>query len=133
MKDFDSKSLIDAALAARKQAYAPYSNFLVGAAVLTGDGTIVTGANVENASLGLTLCAERVAAAAAVAAGHRQLMAVAVVTAGGVSPCGACRQFLTEFGRDMQVLLVDVDQPENIREASLATLLPEQFDLPGGH
>ena len=121
------QQLIDSALATRLQAYAPYSNFLVGAAVLTEDGSVFTGANVENASYGLTICAERVAAAAAVAAGHRKLKAVAVATAGGASPCGACRQFLAEFGGAMDVFLVDADRPENVKRMSLAELLPEQF------
>ena len=126
-------SLLRSALEIRQQAYAPYSKFLVGAAVLTQDGTVFTGANVENASYGLTICAERVAAAAAVAAGHRKITAVAVATAGrgagGAAPCGACRQFLAEFGGSMNVLLVDVDRPENVKQISLADLLPEQFSL----
>ncbi len=123
------QQLVDAALAIRNQAYAPYSKFLVGAAVLTDDGTIITGTNVENASYGLTICAERVAAAAAVAAGHRKIKAVAVATSGGASPCGACRQFLAEFGGAMDVLLVDADKPDKIKTMSLAELLPEQFHL----
>jgi len=122
-------NLIKLALSIRQQAYAPYSKFLVGAAVLTEDGTVFTGTNVENASYGLTICAERVAAAAAVAAGHRKLKAVAVATAGGASPCGACRQFLAEFGGSMDLLLVDADRPENVKQMSLADLLPEQFHL----
>ena len=122
-------SLLRSALEIRQQAYAPYSKFLVGAAVVTEDGRIFTGTNVENASYGLTICAERVAAAAAVAAGHRKITAVAVATAGGASPCGACRQFLAEFGGSMDVLLVDVDRPENVKQMSLADLLPEQFRL----
>ena len=121
--------LIRSALKIRQQAYAPYSKFLVGAAVLSDDGTVFTGANVENASYGLTICAERVAAAAAVAAGQRKITAVAVATAGGAAPCGACRQFLAEFGGSMDVLLVDVDRPENVKQMSLADLLPEQFPL----
>ncbi len=127
------QQLIDAALAARKKAYAPYSKFLVGAAVLTDDGAVFTGANVENASYGLTICAERVAAAAAIAAGHRKLTAVVVATAGGASPCGACRQFLAEFGGAMDVVLIDVlldaDEPANVRTTTLNELLPEQFEL----
>ncbi len=122
-------SLLRSALEIRQQAYAPYSKFLVGAAVVTEDGSIFTGTNVENASYGLTICAERVAAAAAVAAGHRKITAVAVATAGGAAPCGACRQFLAEFGGSMDVLLVDVDRPENVKQMSLADLLPEQFSL----
>ncbi len=123
------KQLVESALAIRQQAYAPYSKYLVGAAVLTEDGTVFSGTNVENASYGLTLCAERVAAAAAVAAGHRKITAVAVATAGGAAPCGACRQFLAEFGGSMDVLLVDADRPENVKQMSLADLLPEQFQL----
>jgi cytidine deaminase len=122
-------ALIESALAVRRQAYAPYSNFLVGAAVLTEDGSVFTGTNVENASYGLTLCAERVAASAAVAAGHRKLVAVAVATAGGAAPCGACRQFLAEFGGAMDVLLVDADRPETVKRTSLADLLPQQFSF----
>ncbi len=133
MKPPVQKQLVESALAIRQQAYAPYSKFLVGAAVLTEDGAVFTGANVENASYGLTLCAERVAAAAAVAAGHRKITAVAVATAGrgagGAAPCGACRQFLAEFGRSMDVLLVDANRPENVKQMSLADLLPEQFHL----
>lgn len=125
----DQEALIESALSVRDQAYAPYSKFLVGAAVLTEDGAVFTGTNVENASYGLTLCAERVAAAAAVAAGHRKITAVAVATAGGAAPCGACRQFLAEFGGSMDVLLVDADRPEIVKQMSLADLLPEQFQL----
>lgn len=125
----DFQSLVDAALAVRQQAYAPYSKFLVGAAVLTEDGTTFTGTNVENASYGLTICAERVAASAAVAAGHRMMTAVAVATSGAASPCGACRQFLAEFGGEMKVLQVDANNPSHVVETSLDVLLPAQFDL----
>jgi len=125
----EQKRLIESALDIRQQAYAPYSKFLVGAALATKDGTVFTGTNVENASYGLTICAERVAAAAAVAAGHRKITAVAVATSGGASPCGACRQFLAEFGGSMKVYLVDADQPQSVKTMSLADLLPEQFSL----
>lgn len=131
MESHIKRQLIKAAVAACDSAYAPYSHFQVGAAVLAEDGTITTGANVENASYGLTICAERVAAAAAVAAGQRKLLAVAVASSGGASPCGACRQFLAEFGPDMDVLLVDADQSQNVRETTLKELLPEQFHLEG--
>ena len=129
MNDPERRQLIDAAVAARNGAYAPYSNFRVGAAVLTADGHIFTGANVENASFGLTLCAERVAATTAVAAGHRELMAVAVATPGGHFPCGACRQVLAEFGGQMEVLLVDSEYSTNVRQFTLEALLPGQFRL----
>jgi len=121
--------LLDAALAARQHAYAPYSKFLVGAAVLAEDGTITSGANVENASYGLTICAERVAIGAAVAAGARRISAVAIATTGAASPCGACRQVLAEFGGAMDVFLVDADDPSQVRTLSLTELLPEQFEL----
>ncbi|MGI9427336.1 MAG: cytidine deaminase [Bythopirellula sp.] len=123
------QQLIDAALAVRANAYAPYSKFLVGAAVLTANESIVTGSNVENASYGLTICAERVAVTAAVAAGARAIGAVAVATSGGASPCGACRQVLAEFGGSMDVFLVDADDPSQVRATSLDLLLPEQFEL----
>ena len=129
MTDQVTQQLIDQALAVRTNAYAPYSNFLVGAALVTEDGTVFTGTNVENASYGLTICAERVAACTAAAAGHRKITAVAVATSGGASPCGACRQFLSEFGGAMDVYLVDADQPQNVRHFSLRDLLPEQFNL----
>lgn len=121
--------LVQAALAVRKQAYAPYSKFLVGAALVTEDGTLYTGTNVENASYGLTICAERVAACTAAAAGHRKILAVAVATTGAASPCGACRQFLSEFNGSMPVYMVDADSPDDVKEISLADLLPEQFQL----
>lgn len=93
-------ALVEAAWNARQRAYAPYSNFAVGAALLAADGRIFGGCNVENLSYGLTNCAERVAIGAAVAAGVRDFVAVAVVADTGVpiSPCGACRQVLAEFG-----------------------------------
>lgn len=121
--------LIDAALSVRQNAYAPYSKFLVGAAVLTEDGSAFTGTNVENASYGLTICAERIAAGAAVAAGHRMITAVAVATSGAASPCGACRQFLAEFGGAMKIFQVDAENPSHVVETSLDVLLPAQFDL----
>jgi cytidine deaminase len=123
------QQLIDAALSVRAHAYAPYSNFQVGAAVLTEDEKIFSGVNVENASYGLTLCAERVAVTTAVASGCRELKAVVVATSGGHSPCGACRQVLAEFGGQMQVLLVDADNHESVRQFTLDELLPGQFRL----
>jgi cytidine deaminase len=121
------QELIAAALAARERAYAPYSGFSVGAAVQFEDGRIAAGCNVENASYGLTICAERAAVLAAVGAGAGKLVAIAVVSQGGVTPCGACRQVLAEFANDLTVLLVDVDRPDQIRRLTLAELLPERF------
>ena len=123
------QQLIDAARHARTNAYAPYSQFQVGAAVLDERGQITAGANVENASSGLTLCAERVAAAAAVAHGARRLTAVAVVSPGGVTPCGACRQVLAEFGEGLEVVLVDANDLASVRVVPLEMLLPEPFTL----
>src|SRR5688572_21517284 len=123
------KRLAESALAVRRNAHARYSKFQVGAAALTASGEIFAGCNVENASYGLTICAERAAVCAAVAAGHKQIVAVAVATAGGHSPCGACRQVLSEFGPSMEVLLIEADDPSKVRMTTLAKLLPEQFSL----
>ena len=120
-------SLRQAALAVRPKAYAPYSKFQVGAAVLTASGEIFAGCNVENASYGLTICAERVAVGTAVAAGHKHIVAVAIASSGGHSPCGACRQVLSEFGPAMEVILIDADDPTKTRTTTLAAILPEQF------
>lgn len=119
--------LIDAATAVRTNAYAPASKFLVGAAVLADDGRIFVGCNVENASYGLTICAERAAVCAAVAAGVRSLRAVAVTTDldSPASPCGACRQVLAEFGLGMPVILAGRNRA--VRLTSLRELLPSPF------
>jgi cytidine deaminase len=122
-----TKRLIAAARVAARQAYAPYSCFPVGAAVLAGSGRVFTGANVENACLGLGVCAERTAIFAAVAAGERQIRAVALYTATPhpVGPCGACRQVIHEFGPDAHVVAV-CDSAERL-ESSIAALLPNAF------
>ena len=117
--------LIEAARRVREQAYVPYSHFPVGAAILAADGRVFTGCNVENASYGLTLCAERNALAQAVAQGARVFEAIAVVTENGVSPCGACRQVLSEFGAEM--LVVMVDQHGKQARHRIAELLPVAF------
>ncbi len=119
------KDLVDAACAAREAAYAPYSNYKVGAAVLTEDGRIVTGVNVENASYGGTICAERTATVKAVSEGVHRFLAVAVCTSNLGSPCGICRQTLVEFAGDIPVLLAD--GRGNVRETTLHHLLPEHF------
>jgi cytidine deaminase len=121
--------LLARARAAADQAYVPYSGFPVGAAVLTADGSIHTGCNVENASYGLTICAERVAAAAAVSTGHREIIAVAVSApkVPRTTPCGACRQFLNEFrpgDSDIVIILDDRGSSDSVR---LAELLPQAF------
>lgn len=119
------ETLIRAAREARQMAYAPYSNYAVGAALLMADGRIFTGVNVENASYGLTICAERTAVFKAVSEGARKIMAVAVCTENGGSPCGACRQVLVEFAGDVPVFLSDAQG--NTRQTTLYTLLPDHF------
>jgi len=128
------EALEKAACESRDRAYAPYSRFRVGAAVLAGSGRIYTGANVENASYGLTACAERVAIFKAVAAGERSIRAVAVCTENGVAPCGPCRQVMREFA-DGRVAVYLLDAEGRGRETTLDALLPESFgpeDLEGG-
>jgi cytidine deaminase len=124
----DYASLVAQALAASRHAHAPYSRFQVGAAVLTASGDTFAGCNVENASYGLTICAERSAVCAAVAAGHKQIVAVAVVTKGGHSPCGACRQVLAEFGPTMDVIMADSGDPSHVATTTLDKLLPSSFN-----
>ena len=124
-------ALLTAARAVRRQAHAPYSRFQVGAAVLDDAGRIHAGCNVENASYGLTICAERNAVAAAVAAGARSLRAVAIVTRQRhppATPCGACRQVLAEFGGDDLPLLL-AGPTGAAQEQRLGALLPQAFRL----
>lgn len=120
------EKLIQVASEARDHAYAPHSHFYVGAALLMDDGKIVSGCNIENASYSLTICAERVAASTAIAAGYRAWRAIAIASVGGAMPCGACRQFLAEFGSDLTVITADViDGSREIRR--LTQLLPDSF------
>jgi len=118
--------LVAAALAARRRAYAPYSHYEVGAAVLCHDGAMVLGCNVENASYPATICAERVALTAAVAQGYRDPVAIAVATRDGGSPCGICRQVMAELGPEMAVYVSD--EQGRFRQTTVAALLPDQFD-----
>jgi len=125
--------LIARAIQIRERAYAPYSGYAVGAALLTENGKIFTGVNVENAAYPASICAERTAVFKAVSEGEKAFIAIAVATENAGSPCGSCRQVLSEFGLDMLVYMVD---PEgNIREeATVQELLPFAFqpsDLPG--
>jgi cytidine deaminase len=117
--------LVSAAAEARKAAYVPYSHFPVGAALRSEDGAVYTGCNVENASYGLTICAERNAVAHAVAERARRFDAIAVVTENGVTPCGMCRQVLAEFGPNMTVIVADV--AGHRRVYGMADLLPAAF------
>ncbi|MFN9538008.1 MAG: cytidine deaminase [Planctomycetota bacterium] len=117
------------ALAARGRAYAPYSRFQVGAAVLTESGEIFSGCNVENASFGITICAERVTLSSAVAAGHLRFRALAVCAHPLASPCGSCRQFIVEFGEAIQVLSFDAEATQLEKRWTSAELLPDLFRL----
>lgn len=130
--DEDRQKLIEAAREARRWAYAPYSNYSVGAALLTNSGKIYDGVNVENAAYPTSICAERVAVFKAVSEGERGFAAIAVVTSNGGAPCGSCRQVLWEFSNDLLVILAD-EQGQVVRETTIADLLPGAFspsDLP---
>ncbi len=118
--------LILRAIQARQWAYAPYSNYRVGAALLADSGRIYSGVNVENAAYPTGICAERVAVFSAVAEGERSFQAIAVVTSNGGSPCGACRQVLSEFGLDLQVIIAN-EGGEITLETDVASLLPGAF------
>jgi len=130
LSNVQQTALIAQACAVRTHAHAPYSRFAVGAALLTESGEIIVGCNVENASYGLTICAERVAFGTAITCGHRRFQALAVATSGGHAPCGACRQVAAEFGDDLPVLLIDADQPDRVVQTNLRDLLPGRFELP---
>ena len=117
--------LIDLARKARKRAYAPYSRYKVGAALLGKSGTVYTGCNVENASYSHTVCAERTAVLKAVSEGETEFEAIAVVTRNGGSPCGACRQVLSEFSPELIIYIADKDG--EYRTTTLKQLLPDSF------
>jgi cytidine deaminase len=128
------RALVLRAVRAAARSYSPYSRFPVGAAVLTSRRRVFTGCNIENASYGLTLCAERAAVVAAAAAGERRLRAVAVAGGRGTAarPCGACLQVLAEFaGPDLVILLAPLDAPERVERMTLAECLPRAFVLAG--
>ena len=123
------RKLLATAKAAQRNAHAPYSKFRVGAALLTKSGKVYTGVNVENASYGLTNCAERVAVGKAVSEGHRKFQAIAVVAPStALSPCGACRQVLAEFG-ECVVICADSRNTRRLRIHLLSELLPHTFKL----
>lgn len=127
------QALIRAAREARAHAYAPYSGYAVGAAVLADDGRVFAGCNVENASYGLSMCAERVAVFGAAAAGAQRLAAAAVCTPDGGTPCGACRQVLLEFAAAPDQFTVWVVSPDQVMARyTLAELLPHGFQLARG-
>jgi len=127
--DINIKRLIEEAEEARKQAYAPYSNFSVGCAVLGATGAVYRGCNVENASLSLTLCAERAAVANALCAGEREILALAVISDSHkpIRPCGACRQFILEFGENISIIMADREKKYEVKK--IKELLPIPFKL----
>ncbi len=123
----DEEKLLRAAKDARKLAYTPYSKYSVGAALLTKDGEIIQGANIENASYGLTVCAERNAVFSAILGGHRDFTALCVAAEGAMPyPCGACRQVLSEFARDLEIIVTD---GVSVERTTLQELLPHSFSL----
>jgi cytidine deaminase len=121
-------SLLQAALLARERAHAPFSHFKVGAALEGADGTVITGCNIENATYGLTICAERVAMFKALSEGHRAFTRIAIVadTETPTPPCGACRQILWEFGGNLEIHLANLKKPTGVHQ--LKDLLPMPFD-----
>ncbi|HZL13297.1 MAG TPA: cytidine deaminase [Verrucomicrobiae bacterium] len=125
----NKNKLIQAAAKARKNSVSPYSKFKVGAALLTSSGEIISGANVESASYGLTCCAERIALFKALTDGRKFFAAIAIVARieNGPMPCGACRQLLREYAPDAKVFVADSDDLKKVREFSVKKLLPEAF------
>ena len=122
------RKLISEAKKARKRAYTPYSKFQVGAALLSTNGKIFTGCNIENASFGLAVCAERVAIFKAISEGSTKFEAIAVIgdTGKPCSPCGACRQVISEFGKDITLIMANLKGDVKIKK--IKELLPEAFD-----
>jgi cytidine deaminase len=121
--------LVTVARAARRRAYAPFSKFRVGAALLAASGKVYRGCNIENASYGLTICAERVAFFNAVAAGEKRFVAIAVVSDGAATPCGACRQVMAEFAPKLKILVADSERRGPAKAFLLDELLPSRFSL----
>ena len=139
MMDYNKQSLIEAAFQVQKNAYAPYSGFYVGAALLSEDGTIFTGANVENSSFPVGVCAERSAFAAAISHGHRKFIAMCItgkrqnnplIGSDYCMPCGMCRQFMTEFC-DQSFEIISARTPEDYQVYRLDTLMPGAFLMTG--
>jgi len=121
----EDRELVQLAQVARKNAYAPYSHYDVGAALLTASGQVFTGCNVENAVYPMVLCAERTAIVKAVSEGQREFVAIAIATRNGGSPCGACRQVMREFAPRLRILLAD--DAGHVRQFTLDQLLPDSF------
>lgn len=126
LTDEQKQTLIQTALQVRRWAYVPYSNYRVGAALLTDSGKIYDGVNIENAAYPATICAERTAVFKAVSEGERNFVAIVVATDNGGTPCGSCRQVLAEFGLDTQVIIVDGEGKIHL-ETTVNDLLPGAF------
>jgi cytidine deaminase len=126
LTDDERRALIDIANEARRRAYAPYSNYQVGAALRARSGRILTGCNIENAAYPASMCAERIAIFKAVSEGEKEFDVIAVVTPNGGMPCGGCRQVMAEFGLDMVVLIAD-GEGRLVQETTVAGLLPGAF------
>lgn len=122
----NDRGLVEAALEGSKNAYIPYSNYRVGAALQTASGEVFSGCNVENAGYSPTICAERTAMVKAISDGHQQFACIAVVSRDAGSPCGVCRQFMFEFAPDMQVIMADLDGQVRM-VTTAAELLPHGF------
>lgn len=126
LNDETRQQLVETAIHARRWAYVPYSQYAVGAALLTESGKIYDGVNIENAAYPTTICAERVAVFKAVSEGERSFSAIAVVTSNGGTPCGSCRQVLAEFGVDTLVIIADTSG-NILQQVTVADLLPGAF------
>lgn len=125
MTEFEKVNLLEKAKQASMNSYSPYSNFSVGSAVLLKDSTVYSGCNIENSSYGLTICAERTAIAKAISEGRKDIVAVAVYSpSGDISPCGACRQFISEFGSDIKIIYMFNNK---IITKTISELMPDTF------
>ncbi|MFA7005224.1 MAG: cytidine deaminase [Verrucomicrobiia bacterium] len=129
MESQKTRRLVAEARAARCKAYAPCSKFRVGAALLAANGKVYRGCNIENASYGLTVCAERIAFFNAVSAGERRFVAIAIASDGAATPCGACRQVMAEFAPNLKILVTNAKRHGSVKMFLLDELLPNRFSL----
>lgn len=129
MESQKTRRLVAEARAARRRAYAPHSKFRVGAALLAASGKVYRGCNIENASYGLTVCAERVAFFNAISAGERRFVAIAIASDSAATPCGACRQVMAEFAPNLNILVTGTGRRGSVKTFLLDELLPNRFSL----